>query len=699
MLSLADELSGVCTDEFWKADAGLEFADLLHVIVQRARQASFRFQEAAGIYGTSDLSGYAGRLADAQDQADRLLGQARTESDLLDLSLDLMPAHPVQGSPLDIAQIKLQQIVAQLAADGAAATAALNYLTANDGLTDDGRRLPLDESEQDRFAAVADAQNLGLVVHGGQPSAAFLASLGLAPGASKQAILAAIAKDASSHRADAGFLQDFFDHASPDLAALARSLTRVHGGQTVALDGPSQDVLSQFGGLLAAATSTSSLSPKALAQLGAAADPWSIAMLLKFGPSGTAYGKGQGSRLLATLTQNIEHQVQADGYIPHPAWPPGQEPLGPVLARATENGEAARIALGDGSPLAAELAHDLLACQTVHDFGYQGDGPDKEWIRNDNGTADGNAEANFLLAAGIPPVRDGSDPYSLSAALNVFSAAADIHQQHPGAVPLDPVRVALQAYTAAYVDDLAFSASTNQRENLPDVPLVSLVDHDVKTILDFAYGSDSDAWKQFRTGIVNQAVDALAATGGHMAEPPLTSYLRLAKLYGVTGDLQADWQKAGATSLDQAASNRLALANAMLGTFGNTSFDGAAHPSTQFTQPVTGGVAPLLENIAPSWFATNHVDGVTSLIQQANDKTDVSFQVLAAKALLKSGTLDPALAADLAAKMPDRHGGDTGRFLYWYGQHETDPHYSLNGDKLSTIYTNMQQQFDRQQHA
>jgi hypothetical protein len=269
----------------------------------------------------------------------------------------------------------------------------------------------------------------------------------------------------------------------------------------------------------------------------------------------------------------------------------------------------------------------------------------------------------------------------------------------PGAVPLDPVRGALQAYTAAYVDDLAFSASTNQRENLPDVPLVSLVDHDVKTILDFAYGSDSDAWKQFRTGIVNQAVDALAATGGHMAEPPLTSYLRLAKLYGVTGDLQADWQKAGATSLDQAASNRLALANAMLGTFGNTSFDGAAHPSTQFTQPVTGGVAPLLENIAPSWFATNHVDGVTSLIQQANDKTDVSFQVLAAKALLKSGTLDPALAADLAAKMPDRHGGDTGRFLYWYGQHETDPHYSLNGDKLSTIYTNMQQQFDRQQHA
>jgi hypothetical protein len=198
---------------------------------------------------------------------------------------------------------------------------------------------------------------------------------------------------------------------------------------------------------------------------------------------------------------------------------------------------------------------------------------------------------------------------------------------------------------------------------------------------------------------VLQAVDAEAAEGGRMAELPLTGYEQLIELYGVTGNLQADWQKAGAASLDQAASNRLALANAMLGTFGNTSFDGATHPSTQFTQPVTGGIAPLLQNIAPSWFATNHVDGVTSLIQQTNEETDVSFQMLAAKALLKSDTLDSALAADLAAQMPDRHGGDTGWFLAWYGQHQNDPRYSLNGDKLSDIYGHMQQQFDRHQHV
>ena len=702
LTSIADRLGKVCTDDFWKSDAGLQFSNLVTSVATRARAASFRFQEASKAFGTSVDAGYASALSSAQSTADSAYTKARNAQDEIDAyrrthSLDgggvigLTPALPGQLPPSEMfnpqlaaaeqeisdARSALARAVELRDQQGNAAARQLTRAIGADGISDNGTPLAPGETVQSRLAAEDDAAALALAMQNPNDPAS-------------RATIDRIGKDLEAHQNDPGFLSDFFT-AAPDVGGLARALSTTSDGTTNPLDQQAQNILAEYGTAVAAATKTDQLPSSAYNLLAAAADPWSAAMLLKFGPKGSAYGTNQGAHLLAAMTQNIEHQLQAPGYIPHPAFPDGEDPITAVLQRGAENGEAARIALGDGSPLAKELAGYLVATQTKHDYGYQGDGPDVEWDRNDNSTTDGNPEAMFLVAAGIPPIRDGSDPYAMSAALNVMSTAADIHEQHPDWVPLGPVKNAMALYTSAYVDDLALSVSGSNRL-LVGSPLVAMVTGaDVKSLLQFAYGTNDDTWRQFRTGIANEIVDSVAAQGGNKDLAPLATYEELSKLYGVTNNVENGWAMDIAKSLDSDANNRLILANAALGAYGNLSLDGPTHG---IMQPVSGAASPVLAQLAPDWFATNHAQDTADAITQANMGQDVSLEVLTAKALLKSGTLSPDQTAELTSVMPTS-ATDTGAFIDWWNKNENDRKWSLNEQTPAQTYSLIQQQFDR----
>ncbi|WP_344669008.1 hypothetical protein [Catenulispora yoronensis] len=691
---LSAALANILVDEFWSSDAGVEFGTLVTSISSRARQASYRFQHAADVYGRDVYHGYASDLDTAQREAKTQV------SALTDPALMFNNPPGWTAEPASDAGKQLNLIVERLEAQGAAAAAKLTWFATNDGLADGSTPLPLGESEDEHFAATTDAALLRVLLNGGDPTS-IPGAPDLSGAPDLNAKLAIIAKELANRQKDPAFLQDFMDQAADSLPGIARALSTSDHGTLVPFDPNAQSTLRLFASALAAAATGTNLTPSALAKLEAPADPWSMAMLLKYGPSGAAYGTGQGALLLAKLTQNAEHQLQPTGLTPSPEWPPELEPLNAILRRAAENGEAARIALGDGTPLAAELARHLLITQSlVHVTESRTLVDQEKWVRSDHGTTDGNAEAAFLLAAGIPPSRDGSDPYAIAAVLNVFSTASDLHIEHQSSTLIGPVKTALQAYTAVYVDDLAMSTSNYGRRQLGHgpPPWVATNGGDVTNILELAYGSDSHEWQQFRSGILNQAVDSIAAgSDKHMADAPFSDYIRLGKLNGIANDIESGWSRAGAMSADQAASTRLMLANAALGAFGNLSLDSVSHPSSLYSQPIAGGGAPLLEKLVPSWFGTHHLDTVNDQINADNKGSDTNLQVLVARALLKSGTMDPAAANELRSAMPETNGGDVVPFIGWSSKHFTDSAYSLYGDKLSTIYTNLQTQFDREQ--
>lgn len=702
LTSIADRLGSVCTDDFWKSDAGLEFSTLVTSVATRARAASYRFQEAAGAFGTNVDTGYAGALSSAQSTADSAYNKARSAQDEIDAyrrthpfdgppGIGLQPALPGRLPPSEMfnpqlaaaeqeisdAKASLAGAVADRDQQASAAARRLTRIIGADGISNTGTPLAPGETIQSRLKAEDDAAALAQALQNPNDP-------------TSRATIDRIGKDLRAHQNDPGFLSDFFATA-PDLAGLARALSTTKDGTTDPLDQQAQTILAEYGTAVAAAAKSGQLPPSEYDRLAAAADPWSAAMLLKYGPNGSAYGSTDGAHLLALMTQNIEHQIQVPGYIPHPAFPDGEDPLTPVLQRAAENGEAARIALGDGSPLAKELSGYLIATQTKHDYSYQGDGPDVEWVRNDNSTTDGNPEAMFLVAAGIPPIRDGSDPYAMAAALNVMSTAADIHERHPDWVPLGPVKNAMAVYTSAYADDLAISVNIPSRGLLNSPPVAVVTGPDVTSLLQFAYGTNDDAWRQFRTGIANEIVDSVAAQGGDKALAPLASFEQLSLLYGVTNNVENGWTMDIATSLDSEANNRLILANAALGAYGNLSLDGPTHG---VMQPVSGATSPVLAQLAPDWFATNHAQDAAAAIRQANMGQDVSLEILTAKALLKSGTLSPDQAAELSSVMPTSTT-DTGNFTGWWNNNENDRRWSLNGMTPAQTYSLIQQQFDR----
>jgi hypothetical protein len=222
------------------------------------------------------------------------------------------------GSPVSLAA--LQQALGRAPADAAdmrsrarlAAIAAATSGNVNDTNGIPTVDIPWSGTALDDADAKAEAQALAAAEANKDPAAA-------------RAAIAAIQQDIQDHvdatdPDSAAFLQAFYNQAAPQVANLATILHNedASGRQNendsfTVLSQADQKILATYGQGLAVADKTG-LSPAAVSAIVNTPNPWSAAMLIKYGPSGSAYatseanpttGKQDAPSLLAQLTDKV----------------------------------------------------------------------------------------------------------------------------------------------------------------------------------------------------------------------------------------------------------------------------------------------------------------------------------------------------------------------------------------------------------
>lgn len=359
--------------------------------------------------------------------------------------------------------------------------------------------IPWDGPTIDAAAAQADAQLLSQAE--GSPS-----------DPQSRADIQAVGQDIQDHLADkdTAYLTALYNQAAPQIAALATTLHNMDGrgipesdSRFTVLTPADQKILATFGAGLAAADKAG-LSPQAVQEIANAPDLWSAAMLIKYGPPGSAYatqagtGKNAQPSLLAQLTKNV-FEAQQKGKI---ALPLGGssfgmddydniqnalgtfDPFSALLQRDAENKAAATQVLGgkDGSAIANMLLNNPYDKYTYSNetnppgsgkfpATFTGYGPTQKLDGMElaylNYLPDG-AIANFLDAAtsagrGTGDPNDPVNPYKLSAqaAINIIDNTpppwSDNGKPQPSFSPA--VQRALDDTFMRYLPDIASSTA------------------------------------------------------------------------------------------------------------------------------------------------------------------------------------------------------------------------------------------------
>ena len=193
--------------------------------------------------------------------------------------------------------------------------------------------------------------------------------------------------DISDHVAsgDTSWLTQFYTQAAPAVAGLASTLNSEDGQHMVVLSPQDQKILNTYATGLAYADKNGNLSQTTINAFSQSKDLWSVGMLFKFGPPGSAYGSQETlgkdkdgnpvsvPNLLAQVTTAIELARMRGGFtIPLtgsdvPLGSPGSadvqqlmaefDPAPAMLTLATQNGAAAREVLAgpDGEQIASDL--------------------------------------------------------------------------------------------------------------------------------------------------------------------------------------------------------------------------------------------------------------------------------------------------------------------------------------------------------
>jgi hypothetical protein len=241
------------------------------------------------------------------------------------------------------------------------------------------------------------------------------------------------------------WLGSFYNTAAPQVANLAATLNG-EDGQTMVNMEPAilttqdQQILNTFATGLASADKSGTLTN--ISGYAKAANLWSVGMLFKFGPSGSAYGTQETGtpNLLAQVTTSIElARTKLNGYtiplngpnVSTGAWGADFvtqslaefDPSQAMLTLATQNGAAAREVLADktnGPTIAAALMNSPTTSYTP--------------LFSSNGTLEGftNSLMPVQYQGGTPinfnePMYAGAHPVTLSANVigSFFNAATD----------------------------------------------------------------------------------------------------------------------------------------------------------------------------------------------------------------------------------------------------------------------------------
>jgi hypothetical protein len=398
-------------------------------------------------------------------------------------------------APVDAATMRTRAMLAAIAANGSQGQAY-----SIDGMV----TIPGDPSVAAAADAQAEAQALAQAEANGNKQAS-------------RAAIQAIQQDIQSHLAEgqagAAWLATFYNGAAPQVAGLANVLHGQDGTGLTPLSAQDQQILNAYATGLAAVDKSGALTQNAISQLTAAPTLWSATMLLKYGPSGSAYStatawatdshgqlqNGQNGQpavieqgLLAQMTHAV-YQASQNGSLTIPLnWQDAQwadqmkqmqsamqsqDPFTSMLQLDAQNKVAAGQVLAgqDGAAIAKTLLQQpFMNYMQGYTQGYSGPGQftvngfggDKGGIDTHTFMVDPTVIQNFLDAAtqnpadiaGSPP--RGNDPLSYQAA----QAAINIINNAPSTnniVIAEPVRQALLTTFGRYLPDIASSTNYN----------------------------------------------------------------------------------------------------------------------------------------------------------------------------------------------------------------------------------------------
>lgn len=327
-----------------------------------------------------------------------------------------------------------------------------------------------------------------------------------------RAAVQAIQQDIQIHidqgSAGTAWLTAFYNAAGPQIAGLANTLHSEDGTGLTPLSKQDQQILNTYATGLAAVSKAGTLQQSTIDQLTADSTLWSATMLLKYGPSGSAYGtqtgfvngqNGQNGKaaviqqgLLAQMTDAV-YQASQNGTLNIPLnWQDAQwadqqkqllsemqsqDPFTTMLQLDAQNKVAAGQVLAgpDGAAIAKALEQqpfmNYLQGQTqgysgpgqytVNGFGADKGGPfNHEFLINQQ------VIANFLNAATQDPTYPGQSPPRGTDALSYQAAQAAINILNnvpsPNNVDMaEPVRQALLTTLGRYMPDIASSMNFN----------------------------------------------------------------------------------------------------------------------------------------------------------------------------------------------------------------------------------------------
>ena len=327
---------------------------------------------------------------------------------------------------------------------------------------------------------------------------------------SQQALadIQAVADDVSDHLAqgDLAYLSDFYNHAGPAVAGLATVLHNLNGSAREpmpallanAFSQQDREILNSFATGLAHVDSSGMLQPPAIRQLTATSTLWSMGMLVKYGPSGSAWNTadpGKSSQNFLSQLTLAEFHAYQDGTLRIPLGPgkfpiPAQDyqqveqalsqydPLSALLQADAQNTTAAMqvLASPDGSKISSFLLNGGGFRYSLQNTDPPSQyftilGPDEapkgEFPTVYLSGLDQQAIGSFLDAATSAPRGDDAAAWqSAWAAYNIISnTPAPLIEGGSVAWQVSaPVRAALMDTFARYVPDLAFAAGGVERD-------------------------------------------------------------------------------------------------------------------------------------------------------------------------------------------------------------------------------------------
>ncbi|MEU7940589.1 hypothetical protein [Microbispora bryophytorum] len=408
------------------------------------------------------------------------------------------------------------------------------------------------------------------------------------------------------HLADNDYQAAFWAGAGPLALRAARALYERAGGALFSAE--SVSVLRALGASLAAASQMRvgtgkdrrPLLPAAIrAGLTGNSDPWSVGMLVKYGPDGRSWD----SRMLADLTRAMLDARAAGKTI----WPPARgkletdadasrhqrlmaeyDAVGAVLQRAAENGMAARHVLGD--PDTGLKYARMLVSDSWHTPGYDASLYASAYLDpisrdaapgylEPPGKIDTSSSTAAFLKAAVSAERGTSADAKESAwsVVHIAQATADFSKLHPQTVLPREIRQAL-IYTAdRYLPDFAASVNGYGNKARPHgdqggAPWVSYVDSSALTeLLRQALHDPKDL------GAFEGRMDArISASVAASIRDPNQNYLtQMSALNGLIAGIKRDFRFSEAQQLDERAQHFQTFLSIISGGWGALGFSKA----------------------------------------------------------------------------------------------------------------------------